>query len=245
MRTSRPTLALEVGLNDLLLDAQTPIELDDKRRLAPRVNFNKIEFGARWPRANTAGAPTWPTSGSSARKSHCRRRRACRKQAEGGDDSAAVYGPGAGHRHRGAGELAMLAEGLPMPGAAGCMSAIPKVPCVRPLRWSGSDDFDVAASVDDWAGMRSTRCPVSRRQRHRARRPAGADDRSAGRNELSVDVPHVFRRSLDFSEFAGHVAAYRTDSAWRIETDAVRSKARATAANCAARSICPTAAAAR
>src|SRR6202007_672357 len=40
-------------------------------------------------------------------------------------------------------------------------------------------------------------------------------------NALSVEEPHVFRRPFDFSEFAGTIAAYRVDSAWRVETESL------------------------
>ena len=38
---------------------------------------------------------------------------------------------------------------------------------------------------------------------------------------LTIDEPHVFRHPFDFTQFGGSVAAYRGDTGWRIETDAL------------------------
>jgi uncharacterized protein (TIGR02099 family) len=43
----------------------------------------------------------------------------------------------------------------------------------------------------------------------------------AAHSPFGVDAPRLFRQSLQFSEFVGDVAAYRVDTGWRLETDAI------------------------
>ena len=215
----------EVGLNDLLLDAQTPVELDEKRRIAPRVSFDKIEFGARWLRGEHGwsvdvdkltvarqGATLAPASlHVESRKDAEQSEPAYVVQAQDIDISAPA-------------SVVMLAEDLPMPWRRWLYAGNPEGTLdALVLRWSGSEDFDVAASVDNmgWHALDQVPGVVGLSGILRGDQLALTMG-LAGHNELSVDVPHVFRRSLDFSEFAGDVAAYRADSAWRIETDAVR-----------------------
>lgn len=214
----------EVALNDLLLDAQTPVELDEKHRIAPRVSFDSVEFGARWLRGEHGWSVdveklTLARQGATLAPSSLH----IDRQAES-DDAEPVYVAQAQDIDVSApASVAMLAQDLPMPWRRWLYAGNPEGTLhALELRWSSAENFDVVANVDSlgWHALDNVPGVVGLSGIVRGDQQALALE-LAGRNELSVDTPRVFRRSLDFSELAGEVAAYRTDSAWRIETDAL------------------------
>src|SRR5262249_28518569 len=90
------------------------------------------------------------------------------------------------------------------------------------LRWTGAEDFDVDAAVDGLGWGAVDKLPGAR-----GVRGVLLGDQQAltvelpPRNELSVEEPGVFRQPFAFSKLAGTLAAYRTESSWRLETDAL------------------------
>ena len=215
----------EVALNDVLLDAQTPVELDERHRIAPRVSFDRIEFGARWLR----GELGWSVDVDKlvlARQGATLAPASLHIESQiDSDKGEPVYVAQAHDVDISApASVAMLAESLPMPWRRWLYAGNPEGSLdALVLRWTGSGDFDVSASLDNvgWHALDQVPGVVGLSGIVRGDEQALTLGLSR-RNELSVDVPHVFRRSLDFSEFAGDVVAYRADEAWRIETDAVR-----------------------
>ena len=211
----------EISLTDVLLDARTPIELDEKHRIAPRVSFDKIDFGARWQRTDLG----WSADLADVR---IVRQGAVfapatvhlEKQENGAESEPAYLLQLRDIDLSASANVAMLAEPAPMALRRWLYSGNPEG-TVRSLdlRGSGSTDFDFSASaegvgwhaLDNVPGVVGLHCSV-------------LGDQDAISVELpqhaalSVEAQRVFRRPLDFSEFSGTVAAYRTDSAWRLET---------------------------
>ena len=216
---------VEVDLADLLLDAQTPVELDEKHRIAPRVSFDKIEFGARWLRNDQGWSVdvdklTLARQGATLAPAYVH----IDEQAGTGDGEPIYTAQMQDIDVSAPASVAMLAQDLPMPWRRWLYAGNPEGNLhALVLRWAGADDFDVAASVDGigWHALDKVPGVVGVTGIVRGDQQA-LTLQLAPHNELSVDTPHVFRRSLDFSEFAGEVAAYHIDSAWRIETDALR-----------------------
>jgi len=221
---NQPTDArLEIALKDLLLEAQTPIEVDDKRRLEPRINFNEIAFGARWRRTG---------QGWSADIADLKLERQeialspafvhVERQADS-EGEAAYFVRMLNVDVAAPATLAMLAEDVPSAWRRWLYIANPEgaVPAAE-LRWSGSDDFDLSGRIDGLGWRAVDKVPGA----------SGVSGVVLGDQEaLSITLPEhnaiiayepfVFRRPFEFSRFAGTVAVYRTDTTWRIETDAL------------------------
>jgi uncharacterized protein (TIGR02099 family) len=215
---------VEVALADLLLEAQTPIELDAKRRVTPRLNFNSIAFGARW--ARTPGG--WAADVADLkveRQEIARAPSSAHIEAQAGTDGAPtaylvrvrdvdISTPAS---------VAMLFEKVPSAWRSWLYTGNPQGDVrAADLRWAGSGDFDVAADLDAVGWRAVDKSPGVTGLRGRLR----GDDQALmlelpARSALSVDEPHVFRRPFEFSEFSGSIAAYRVDEAWRLETDAL------------------------
>ena len=85
------------------------------------------------------------------------------------------------------------------------------------------DDFDIAAQIGGLAWHALDKLPGVNGLTGTLR-----GDQEALSLELpphtavSFSEPHVFRQPLEFSEFCGNIAAYRSDAAWRLETDALK-----------------------
>ncbi|HSE12932.1 MAG TPA: hypothetical protein VLB69_09870, partial [Rudaea sp.] len=191
----------EVDVNDLLLDAQTPVELDEKHRIAPRVSFDKVEFGARWLRSEHGWSVdvdklTLARQGATLAPASLH----VERQAES-DEAGPVYVAQARDIDVSApASVAMLAEDLPTPWRRWLYAGNPEGTLrTFVLRWSAADDFDVAASVDriGWHALDKLPGVVGLSGVVRGDQQALTIGLPA-HNELSVDVPHVFRRSLDF-----------------------------------------------
>ncbi|HSE11281.1 MAG TPA: hypothetical protein VLB69_01490, partial [Rudaea sp.] len=222
-RANQPIDArLEVALNDLLVEAQAPIELDDKRRLVPRVNFNAISFGARWTRSEQG----WVADLADLK---LERQEIALTPAFVHVEKFGDAGPG-GYQFElqdvdvaAPATIAMLAQSVPAPWRRWLYLGNPEGNVRRAsLHWNGRDDFAVRAdieglgwrAVDKLPGATGVRASVlGDEQALSVELPA--------HNLVSIDEPHVFRRPFDFSDFSGTIAAYRTDDAWRVETDAL------------------------
>jgi len=211
----------EFGLTDVLLDARTPVELDEKNRIAPRVSFDRIDFGARWLR----GENGWSADLADVRIVR----------------QGAAYAPATVHleqQNRGpevdpvyslqlrdidlsaSANVAMLAEPVPMAVRRWLYAGNPEGTIGRlDLRGSGAGDFDFSASVDSagWHALGNVPGVVGLNCLLRGDQDAISAELPP-HDALSIEAQRVFRRSLDFSEFAGTLAAYRVDTAWRVET---------------------------
>ncbi len=215
---------LEIALNDLLLEAQTPIELDDKRRLEPRVNFNEIAFGARWTRTEQG----WTADVADLKLE--RMENALKPafahvemQSGAGDDAATYFVRMRNVDVAAPATLAMLAEDIPSAWRRWLYIANPEgAVSAAELRWSSADDFDLSGKIAGLGWRAVDKVPGA----------SGVSGVVLGDQQaLSITLPEhkaiiayepfVFRRPFEFSEFAGTLALYRTDTTWRIETDAL------------------------
>jgi uncharacterized protein (TIGR02099 family) len=224
-QANAPTDArLEIALNDLLLEAQTPIELDDKRRLVPRVNFNEIAFGARWNRTEHGWTADLADLKLERQEIALIPAFAHVEKQDAADDGAAAYIVRLQNVDLAApATLAMLAEDVPAAWRRWLYVANPEGAVqAADLRWSGADDFDIAAHVAGLGWRAVDKVPgasgvsgvvLGDQQALAVTLPA--------HTPISAYEPFVFRRPFEFSEFAGTVAVYRTDATWRIETDAL------------------------
>ena len=214
----------EVDLKAVVLTTQTPIALDVKRQIAPRVGFDRIALGARWQRGDHGwqadiadlvlarqGAISPPAN------IHVEKYRKDR-------DAPAAYALRADDVDLTVpASVAMLSDALPA-GWRRWLYAADPVGTLRTaaLRYDGAQDFDVAAAFDDVAWHALDKLPGV----------SGINGTLLGdqdaisldlptRTAFGVDAPQVFRQPLEFSEFSGNLAAYRIDAAWRVETDAL------------------------
>ncbi len=214
----------EFDLTDVVLTAVTPIVLDSKRSIVPRVGFDRIAFAARWQRGDggwsadvadlvlaqqgTAAAPAsihvdkvrdpatsvpvWTLSLEAVRLS-----------------------PPA--------SVAMLGDALPAAWRRWLYMADP-VGTVRAatLRYAGSDDFDLAADFTTTAWHAVDTLPGATAVTGSLLGDAdGFSLHLPANTPFGFDAPHVFRQPLEFSRFAGDIAAWRGDDGWRIGTDAL------------------------
>lgn len=215
---------IETDLANVVLTTSAPIALDAKRTIVPRIGFDRMAFGARWQRGDTGwnvdvadlvlarqGAVAAPAS-LHLEKSH--------------DpalpdplwmlrlDGASLSSPSS---------VAMLSDALP-PAWRRWMYMADPVGTLRHanVRFSGAQDFDVAADFDDLAWHAVDTMPGVTSLSGSLRGDAqGFSLHLPPHTAFGVDEPHVFRQPLEFSQFAGDVAAWYGDGGWRIGTDAV------------------------
>ncbi len=212
----------EVDFSDLVLTTGTSIALDANRDILPHIGIDRASFGARWRREDDG----W--------------------SADIADLAITRQGvqttPGALHlRARGGGEMpeyhvqadtldvgafasvAMLVDALP-PGARRWLYAGNPEGVLTParLRYTSKQDFDVLGPFDPLGWPSYARIPSVSGFSGTLYGDQDAVSVDLPRhNAVAVSVPKVFRQPLEFSELSGTIAAYRTDDAWRIETDAL------------------------
>ncbi|MFT3792548.1 MAG: YhdP family protein [Rudaea sp.] len=218
----------EVDLSDLVLATNASIKLDDKHDFLPHVGIERLAFGARWRRSDDGWSAdvadlAITRQGESALPAqlHLQRRNPA---ADAQADVAPEYIASAGGIDLGTvASVAMLVETLPADLRRWLYAGNPSGTLVRAtLRFADAANFDAAAQLDALAAHPFGKIP-------------GATGLSgvllADQDALTFDLPQhnafalllpkVFREPLSFAEFHGSVAAYRTEGAWRIETDAL------------------------
>ncbi len=214
----------EVELDNVVLTSQSPIPLDAKRQIVPHVGFDRIGFGARWQRADHGwqadiGGLEFERQGLIVPPASIHV-----EKYQNGNDAVPAYSLRATDIGVAApASVAMLSDVLApglrrwlyMADPSATLDAIT-------LRYAGAQDFDLAArfsgaswhAVDNVPGI------------------SGFDGNVLGDQDalslslpahtaLTINTPQVFRRPLEFSDFSGDIAAYRTDATWRVETDAI------------------------
>ncbi|HSN01431.1 MAG TPA: DUF3971 domain-containing protein, partial [Rudaea sp.] len=215
---------IETDLANVVLTTSVPIALDAKRTIVPRVGFDRIAFGARWQRdasgwdADVAdlvlarqGAVAVPAR-IHVEKAHdpASPDPAWTLRLEDANLSAPA-------------SVAMLSDALPPSWRRWTYMADP-VGTLRhvQLRFAGAQDFDVAADVDALAMHAVGAIPGFTSLSGSLLGDAdGLNLHLPPHTAFGVDEPHVFRQPLEFSEFAGDVAAWHGDGGWRIGTDAL------------------------
>lgn len=234
---------VEVDLMNLVLTTPATIAIDDKRQIAPRIAFDRMAFGARWRRGDNGwqadvadlvlarqGEVSLPAN-IHVEKYHTNPEAAAgyALNAQGVDIAAPA-------------SVAMLSDALPASLRRWLYQADP-VGKVRTatLRYDGAQDFDLATTLDGISWHAVDKLPgVS------GLSGTLLGDRDAftlslpTHSAFGIDAAHLFRQPLEFTEFSGTLAAYRTDaplagsnppttdnpqpttgSGWRLETDAL------------------------
>jgi uncharacterized protein (TIGR02099 family) len=214
----------EIDLADVVLTTQSLIALDAKRQIAPRVGFDHVALGARWQRGDNGwqadiadlvmsrqGQAAAPANIHVEKYQNAETARPDYSLSAGSVDFAAPA------------SVAMLSAALPPEWRRWLYIANP-VGVLRSatLRYGDAQDFDVAASFAGVAWHAVDKLPGAS--------GLGGDmlgDQDAfsfalpAHTAVVLDQPRVFRKPLEFSEFAGDIAAYRGDAGWRVETDAL------------------------
>lgn len=214
----------EFDLHDVVLAAATPIVLDDKRSIAPRVAFERVAFGARWQReddgwqADIAGLNLMrqglaaPPVDIHVRKQHA------------GDAPDATYMLNFAALDVSAPtSIAMLSDALP-PDTRRALYIADPVGTLRNtvLRYNGSRDFDLATTLDALAWHAVDKLPGATRVSGRLLGDgSGFNLHLPAQTAFGFDAARVFRQPLEFADFSGDVAAWRDASGWCIGTDAI------------------------
>lgn len=214
----------EVDLADVVLASAAPIVLDDKRKIVPRVAFDRIAFGARWQhdasgwQADIADLTlTRQGLAAPAASIHVEKNREAGAQASSYAVHVAALGllPPA--------SIAMLSDALP-PALRRWLYMADPVGTLREasLRFDSAQNFDLAADFDALAWHAVDALPGATSVSGNLLGDAdGFALHLPAHTAFGFDEPKIFRQPLEFSEFAGDVAAWRGDGGWRIGTDAL------------------------
>jgi len=210
---------MRVDLHDTTFAAHDPIALDGGTSVAPRTHFDRIAFVARWLRDDagwtadvadlvvTQEGASLPPAGLTVER-------------RGEDDTARYRAQTTNVSLEPIGSLAMLGSGVPEGLRRWLYLAHPRGELAgADLRWSGKDDYDVDAILHAASFASADFVPGIERLDAELHGDAGALLLALPKQTLRVDYPRVFRKPFLFSEFDGDIVAYRTDDAWRVETD--------------------------
>ena len=215
---------LESDLTNVVLTSSTPIELDPRRSIVPRVGFDRIAFGARWQRGDRGWSADMAdlvlarqgivAAPASIHLEKARDPAAADSRWDVRLQGVNISAPAS---------VAMLSEAaspawrrwLYMADPAGTLQRVE-------LHFDGAQDFDVSADLDTLAwhavdalpGITSlTGTLLGDADGFNLHLPAHAG--------FGVNEARVFRQPLEFSRFAGDIAAWHGDGGWRIGTDAL------------------------
>ncbi|MBS0571532.1 MAG: TIGR02099 family protein [Proteobacteria bacterium] len=215
---------IEADLENLVLTTTVPIELDAKRTIVPRVGMDRIAFGARWQR----GADGWSADVAdlvfarlgkdlAPANLHLKKVRTTATPDPQWTlrlDAASLSAPAS---------VAMLSDALPATIRRWLYLADPGGTIRHAdVRFGNARDFDAAADFDALAWHAVGAVPgVTRFTGSLLGDADGFSLHLPARAAFGVDEPHVFRQPLEFSQFAGDIAAWHGDGGWCIGTDAL------------------------
>jgi len=215
---------IETDLANVVLTTSVPIALDDKRSIVPRTGFDRIAFGARWQRGDAAWTAdvaglVLDRQGVVAAPAgiHLEKARDPSLPAPVWTlrmDGANISAPAS---------VAMLSDALPPAWRRWLYMADP-VGTLRhaDLRFGSAQDLDVAADFDALAWHAVDALPgLTSLSGSLLGDADGFSLHLPAHTVFGVDEPHVFRQPLEFSQFAGDIAAWHGDGGWRIGTDAL------------------------
>jgi uncharacterized protein (TIGR02099 family) len=218
------TARVEADVQAVVLTTPTPIDLDAKREIVPRSGFDRLTFGLRWLRtehgwqADVADL-TAARQGVVAPPANIHVEKS-RSEAE----APAVYTATVSDLDISApATIAMFSDALDGPLRRWLYLADP-VGTVHSaiVRWGGPQDFDVSAAFHEVAWHAVDKLPgVSGISGSILGDQDAFNLTLPAHNAFGVDEPKVFRQPMEFAEFSGEIAAYRVDTGWRIETDAI------------------------
>jgi len=213
----------EVDLANLVLTTRTSIALDDKHDFLPHVGIDRLAFGARWLREENGWsadvvdlALVRQNVPAELAQVHLHRHTLATEVAEyTGSVGALDLGTVA--------SAAMLVDTLPADLRRWLYAGNPVGVLSRAtLRYADPQDFDVAAQLDGLAAHGVGKIPGVTGLSGLLFGDADAITFDLPQhNAFALSLPKAFREPLSFDELYGSVAAYRSDAAWRIETDAL------------------------
>ena len=212
---------VRTDLHDATLSAHDAIALDGGIEVAPRTHFDRVAFAARWLREDegwtadladlvlTRGDASLPPAGVTIERR--------------GDDEAARYRAQTTNLAlEPLGSVAMLSSRLPDGLRHWLYLAHPQGQVAgADLRWNGAKDFDVDAVLHAAGFASAGGVPGVEHVEAEVHGDAQALLLQLPAQPLRVDFPRVFRKPFLFSAFGGDIVTFRTDDAWRIDTDRV------------------------
>lgn len=214
----------QVDVHDVVLASADPIALDATRNIAARVAFDRLSFAARWQRDAAGwqadvGDLVMQRQGLAAPMANIH----LSKQ-QAADAPQATYAVDVGALHVSApASLAMLSNALSPQWRRWLYIADP-AGSLRNLsvRFGGTRDFDLHADLDALAWHAVDKIPGATSISGNLLGDAdGFALHLPPQAAFGFDAAHVFRQPLEFSNFAGDVAAWRGDAGWCIGTDAI------------------------
>ena len=211
---------IRMDLRDATLAAHDAIALDDNLAVTPRTHFDRLAFVARWLREDTGwtgdvadlvvtrGDAPLPPAGLTLERR--------------GDGDARYRAQTTNLALEPIGSVAMLSSSLPEGLRRWLYLAHPEGQVAgADLRWNGANDFDVDAVLHAAGFASANFVPGVDRIEAEVHGDASALMLQLPEQKLRVDYPRVFRKPFLFSAFGGDVVAYRSDDAWRIDTDRI------------------------
>jgi uncharacterized protein (TIGR02099 family) len=208
-----------MDLRDATFEAEDPITLDNGVAVAPRTHFDRVAFVARWLREDDGwtadvadlvvtrdGGPLPPASLTLERRGEAG---AERYRAQTTNLALEPIG-----------SVAMLSSRLPEGARRWLYLAHPAGQVAgADLRWNDANDFDVDVLLHEAGFASAGFVPGVERVDAELHGDAGALLLQVPEQNFRVDYPRVFRKPFQFSKFGGDIVAFRTDDAWRIDTD--------------------------
>ena len=213
-------LRLKVDLADALFATGETIPAATGVDISPRAHLDRLAFVARWTREESGWTAdvadlvlTRGTDAPSPARIGIERR---------GAETATYRAAATNLSLEPIGSLAMLTTRAPEGLRRWLYLAHPQGTLTRAsLRWNGAEDFDAEADLLGLGFAMADRIPGVEHLDAEIRADAAAMMLRMPVQPLRVDYQRVFRKPFLFSQFGGDVVAFRTDDAWRIETDRV------------------------
>jgi uncharacterized protein (TIGR02099 family) len=214
-------LRLRVDLRDAAFAAVQPLDVGDDVSVLPRTHLDRIAFVARWLRESTG----WSADVAELVLAHGEADAAPARLAierRGADDATTYRAAVANLAVEPLASLAMLSGSAPAGLRRWLYHAHPQgVLSSADLRWRSVEDFDVDAMLSAGGFADAGSAPGIDRFDAAVIGDAQAVMLQLPPQALRIDYPHVFRKPFQFSHFGGDIVAFRTDDAWRLETDRV------------------------
>jgi uncharacterized protein (TIGR02099 family) len=209
-----------VDVHDTVLAAHDPVALDGKVNVTPRARFDRLAFVARWLRDDDDGGWTTDVADFVVTRDATPTPPAELTLERRGNDDARYRAQATNIALEPIGNIAMLSSYTPPGLRRWLYLAHPEGQLAgADFRFAGAKDFDIDAVLHA-AGFASANA-VPGIDRLDAELHGDADGMllTLPEQPLRVDYSHVFRKPFVFTKIGGDFVAYRTDDAWRLDTD--------------------------
>jgi len=213
-------LRLRVDLRDAAFATVEPLDAGTGVSVLPRMHLDRIAFASRWMR-ETAG---WTADIADLVLTHGETDAApARLSIESrGTGEATVRAAAANLAIEPLGSLAMLSGRVPAGLRRWLYHSHPQgVLTSADLRWRSAEDFDANAMLTAGGFASADTVPGIERFDAAVHGDAQAVMLQLPQQALRIDYPRVFRKPFLFSQFGGAIVAFRSDDAWRVDTDRI------------------------